>query len=216
MDISNEFSLVFDEVIPIVDYTLYVVTGQTLALAWELPHRPIVLEDMFMTPADSVPVVVEPAPASVEPLRPVIAPVSAVRRTDSYYFGRTPNNRTGALRPLSAEVRRPSSSYYSYGDRFYGDGPNRNSIDRFDDERLMWSTTTTTTTTTPSPPDPNAGRDIIISDNYPFNRKRPIYAMPVGKRSVDDENERTENLAERHHRHSRYDLYRLIEIYLTA
>lgn len=39
--------IVFDQTIPIVDYTLFVTTGETVALAWELPHQPIYDDELM-------------------------------------------------------------------------------------------------------------------------------------------------------------------------
>lgn len=207
--------IVFDQVIPIVDYSLYVVTGQTLALAWELPHRPIVLENMLFDPLPPQQPVVESVPVQQQVPLPPQPPRPAFyqqpyRRVDSYYYG--------DKRPLW----QPSSSSYANKNTAY-----RNPFSYYNRQP---ATTTTEYPISTTKRDPDRPRDIIINDNFPFIGKRKMAVLPMGKRSAPDEAtadtttpsppppppQSSERLALRHHRQSRYDLYRLIEVYLTA
>lgn len=78
---------VYDEAIPIVDYTLLVVTGETLALAYELPHQPI-YEDEFVR---QVILNQKPEDSEDEPNRKEDSffgtDANGNRVQDSYYFG---------------------------------------------------------------------------------------------------------------------------------
>lgn len=76
--------------------------------------------------------------------------------------------------------------------------------------------------------DPNKAKPIIINKDYPFNMKHKIVALPMGKRSIEDNTNNTPNrVATRkeeatkqfflqHHRSTRYKFYKLIDIYLRA
>lgn len=232
----NSRTSVFDQIISIVDFTLYVVTGQTVALAWELPHQPLSIEDLFPNPLndhfadepEDEPIVAASPAAAQQPLvhlqqhqqqqlqyqqqlqqyhqavnmlRPFFqpqhqqhqtpahfnSPFIPLRRKDSFYF----SNRTSPAETTSALQR------WWQQDRQHT--PNHN--------YPVSTTITTTTTQKPPPRDPNKAHEIIITDNFPFNSRRPI--LPIGKRS-------TESAAERHHRSTRYDLYRLMETFLTT
>lgn len=191
-------------------------------MAWELPHRPIALEDVLAgTTAYQSPPAPPPPPPMVEPVQqPVMTRTPLVyaslddqlhrRRQDSYYFGSVNAAgggwRRNATQPFGNRQRTASPNVNGY---HWSDNIDRVDVD-WQRYNQFTSQATSTTTTTP-PGDPNAGRDIIISDNYPFIRKRPIIALPLGKRSVPEE-----TAYGRHHRESRYELYRLIEMFLNA
>lgn len=76
--------------------------------------------------------------------------------------------------------------------------------------------------------DPNNAQSISINKDFPFNRKHKIVALPMGKRSINEnKNEspnrmssRNEKAAEefflQHHRSTRYKFYKLIDVYLRA
>jgi len=60
----------------------------------------------------------------------------------------------------------------------------------------------------------NSDPDLILTDNFPFIRKRPIVQLPLGKRSVPESKEN--ELFLKYHRRSRYELYRLVQKYLDS
>lgn len=68
---------VFDQIISVVDYTLFVVTGQTIALAWELPHQPLAIDDLFNTPVDEYSGPGDP--------KPIVAPVDPIAQQQQQY-----------------------------------------------------------------------------------------------------------------------------------
>lgn len=104
---------VYDEAIPIVDYTLLVVTGETMALAYELPHKPLYGDEIWRTDDD-------------ETLKP-----NATRkgdyaaeygnRVDSYYFGKDQRYNTTAWQ-----------KYYRERDSFYKNGGHQSPWSRLD------------------------------------------------------------------------------------
>lgn len=220
----------FDEVITIVDYSLYVTTGQTLALAWELPHRPIVLENMFFDQLPPPAPVVESvdvqqqrplppqAPRPPQPLPPYYK--QPYRRVDSYYYG----NKRPLWQPSSSSS---SSSLLSPFTSSYVNKGAAN-LNAFSDYNRPPTTTTTEYPTTTAKRDSDRPHDIIINDNFPFIGKRNMAVLALGKRNAAAD-EATDDILQpkppspseswaqrQHHRQSRYDLYRLIEVYLTA
>lgn len=92
--------LVYDEAIPIVDYTLLVVTGETLALAYELPHKPLYGDEIWRIDMEDE----QPAEEKVD----IVANGNRVQ--DSYYFGNGKNYSTAW------------QNYYRERDSFYTKG----------------------------------------------------------------------------------------------
>lgn len=120
--------LVFDETIPIVDNNLYVTTGETVALAWELPHQPFYVDEELMQLYDengTLPLLNRNDETNSEPEQnPPIPLISYQNQNqqkvqDSYYFNDRQN-------PSRNDTKSPSSSSYYYGSNYYREPINTN------------------------------------------------------------------------------------------
>lgn len=125
--------LVFDETIPIVDNNLLVTTGETVALAWELPHQPFYVEEELMQLYDengTLPLLNRNDETNSEinsetnqnPPIPIVYQ-NKQRVQDSYYFNDRKNERISGLKA-------PSSSSYYYGNNYYRNPVNISNAER--------------------------------------------------------------------------------------
>lgn len=197
------FYIVYDQIIPIVDYTNLFIFGITTALAWELPDKPVYPGKQHEN--DSTPLLqrldndVKEDPVS-DNIENDIAPPESFANDynyqDSYYNNKWTKNSNKFDYYFKSN---PSN------DRLY------NQIDRIADKPYVpwrkatgWMkvSTTTTSTTTKMPP---------VSQRRHF-----VYAA-IGKRSIDARHRSAEEqFYIDHHRSTRHNLYRTIAKYLKA
>lgn len=128
---TNQYFTVFDETIPIVDNNLYATTGETLALAWELPHRPFYVDEELMQLYDengTLPLLNRNDETEPNPPIPLISyqDQNQQKVQDSYYF----NDRKNPTRGDTNSPPSSSSSSYYYGNNYYREPVNTNSGER--------------------------------------------------------------------------------------
>lgn len=224
------FQTVYDQIIPIIDYTNLFIFGVTTALAWPLPDKPIdknKLQELYEN-------------ATLPDLRrddvnipdgPIVEPVSASNelsgenfvydRKDAYYNKGRPayydynpqktNSMYSANDWYYNQPKHRKSSKYGY---YFNKAPKERLYDQIDriakqpyrpwQKKSSWGRPTT------SAPPPKrrpvkTGRRLV----YPMLRKRSV-------RDVTLQSDPEERLSLHHHRSTRHALYVSIEKYLQA